>query len=50
MHYLVNAVNYRNGKMIHSYKPDVEKFTEYIYEVTHCQVRYSVMGYEDDLK
>ena len=50
VHYLVNAVNYRNGTMIHSYKPDVKEFAEYIYEVTHFRVRYSVMGYEDDLK
>ena len=50
VHYLVNAVNYRNGKMIHSYKTDVLDFAKYIHEVMRCGVRYSMMGYEDDLK
>lgn len=49
VHFLVNSVNYHNGRMIDTYKPEVRKFAEYVHKIQHCRVRYSVMGFEDDV-
>lgn len=49
VHYLVNAVNYRNGRMIDSYRPEIARFAMYVKDVTHCAVHYGMAGFREDV-
>ena len=49
VHYLVNSVSYKNGKMLNTYFPDVRTFAVFIHENFHCKVEYCVGQLTDEI-
>lgn len=49
VHFLINSVSYKNGRMIETYRTDVESFAKFIHEKFHCKVQYCVGQFTDEI-